>query len=359
MSFVVKLKPKQKSTKCKPKKFLPEECYPSENNIVGTIIPIHKLPLRIWVGLQFTKRSITEYVKLINYHYEHFKNTRKCKYSKLITKDLYSSILEKEEAFKFIIRTVTSLRRFVQQWLYKKYRSRNLNTEDPATLCVPAKPICIYDSKAKGVYNFEMLTIKQQFTTDLSYSDWMFPYARQPKNPFTNLPFTEGQIIYIVNYLKLQSMSNMFIEAYKQYKFNIKKFQEDMYTPLRLRALEDLIKNPSSEQFLELVYEFVEDHYNFHECICKSHLNIIHWAIKKRPSDVYIKKWIDMFYRFMRIEILHGKDYFDNNQSIGNKYYSETHKLLNENKELSRLGYLRLQSVPARLNRISIIGIAE
>jgi hypothetical protein len=61
----------------------------------------------------------------------------------------------------------------------------------------------------------------------------------------------------------------------------------------------------------------------------------------------------------MRIEILHGKDYLDNNPAIGNKYYSETEKLLNEHKELSRLGYLRLQSIPARLSRISIIGIAE
>jgi hypothetical protein len=358
MSFAVKfISNNTKCNKIKPKKILPESAYPNEKFTLGTIIPMNKLPLHVYIGLQFTKRDITSYVNLINAHVGQFQYLVLKNYYKSNTLNIYNNILEKQKNIQFIVKTVVSLRRFVQLWLYKKYRARQLNTEDPATMCIPTKPIHIFDARAKGVYSFEMSTIKKQFTTDLSYSDWLFPHVRQPKNPFTNLPFTESQLIYIINVLKNNSMTNSYIEAYRETKFNEKKYQEEYYIPLRLRALDDIIVNTSSDQFTELLFEFIEDQYDYHECPIKSYLNIINWAIHRKPSDLYIKKWIDIFYNFMRIEIINGKDYLDDNYELADKYYTTTKTLLYDTKELARLGHMRLQSIPKRPSQVTILPV--
>lgn len=356
MKFAVKFVPK--IVKPKPKKFLSPEKYSSEKINVGTIVPYDKLPLNIYISTLFTKRNITAYINLLSAHSVQYKNLKKSLFRNLNTNEVYLSILQKQHYFKLIIKTIVSLRRFVQHWLYKKYKSREINTEDPATLCIPLKPISIFDSKAKGIYKFEMQTIKQQLTNDLSYSDWLFPKFIRPKNPFTNLPFTEAQLISITNFLKLHGMTNWYIEAFREYKYNLKKFHEELFTPLRLRALNDLIKNTSSDQFIELLYEFILDQYDYHEYNCKSNLNIIRWAIAKKASDPYIKKWVDIFYKFMRAEILYGKEFVNDHDEIGDIYYAETKKLFDDYKEISRLGYLRLESIPTRLRRISILAIS-
>ena len=358
MKFVVKFPPKIVKAKPKPKKFLPAECYPSEKINIGTIIPHDKLPLNVYISTFFTKRSIKEYITLLSAHSVQYKNLKKNLFKNLNTNEVYLSILQKQHYFKLIIKTIVSLRRFVQHWIYKKYKSKEINTEDPATLCVPVKPIYIFDAKAKGIYKFEMQTIKQQLTNDLSYSDWLIPKFVKPKNPFTNLPFTEAQLIYIINYLKSNGMTNWYIEAFREHKYNLKNFHEEMFTPLRLRALNDLVKNTSSDQFVELLYEFVLDQYDYHEYSCKSNLNIIRWAIAKKASDPYIKKWIDIYYKFMRAEILYGKEFVNDHDEIGDVYYAETKKLFDNFREISRLGYLRLESIPTAFRRVSIISIS-
>jgi hypothetical protein len=337
---------KSKKDKKKPKKFLSADQYSSIVPITGTIFPNEKLPLDLYISLQFTKRSITDYVDLINSHVTVFRTIKQLKYYKNNgIQYIYNSILQKQEYLRYIMKYTMALRRFVQIWLYKKYKVRELNTEDPATLSKPEKPIFIYDTKAKGVFMFEASTIKNQFISDLGYSDWLLPYVRHPKNPFTNLPFSIGQKIKIINDLKSYDISSWFIEGYKTSKYDLNKFQEEFTIPIRLKSLNDLIKNNSSEQFIVLLSEFVEDQYYHHKCNCKSYLNIIYWSINKHPNDAYIKMWTNTFYKFYRMEIIYGKDHLENNDELYESYYTETKNLLNDSKEIKRLNHLRLQSI--------------
>jgi hypothetical protein len=346
--FINTFRTKEKDT-IKPKKFLSADKYPSETFVLGTIIPIEKLPLHVYISLQFTKRTVTDYVNHVNAHVLTFQKINELYYRKKKNKNMsyYYSIIQKQEWIVFIMKTMTALRRFAQIWLYKKYKSNQLNTEDPATLSIPSKPIHVYDSKAKGTYIFEASTIKKQFISDISYCDWLIPSVRHPKNPFTNLPFSFGQKIKIINDLKTYNIINWYIEAYKNHSFNIDKFQEELYIPIRLKGLDDLINNTSSEQFISLICEFIEDQYDYHNIYNKSILNLIYWGINKLPDDLYIKKWINIFYKFYRQEIINSKenDYID-------LYRLETKILFGETTEILRINKLRLNSIPIRLNSL-------
>lgn len=338
-----------KKDKKKAKKFLSPEQYTTETLLLGTVFHMEKLPLEIYISLQFTKRSITNYVDLINSHVITFNIIQQLKYHKKGVNHIYYDIIRKQESLCYIIKITSALRRFVQIWLYKKYGNHELNTEDPATLSKPEKPIYVYDTIAKGTYIFEASTLKNQFISDISYTDWLVPSIRHPKNPFTNLPFTLGQKIKIINDLKVYTIYTWQIEAYKKHKFNLSKFQEEFYVSIRIKGLDDLVKNTSSDQFSILLAEFVEDQFNYHGCFRKTYLNTIYWAINKLPNDTYIKQWIDIFYKFYRVEIIYGKDYLDTNEELGDKYYAETKILLDNVKEIMRLCNIRLQSITIKL----------
>jgi hypothetical protein len=257
-----------------------------------------------------------------------------------------NELLEEYVRIEQFIRT--TLKRFIQLWMYKKYKNRKLNTEDPATLCIPEKPVYVYDTKIKGVYTFEAVSLRKSIENNLTFTDWMFPEPIRPRNPFTNISFTNSQFYEIVRQLRTLNMTSWWLEAYMSLQMNINVFTTYHKIPLKLNNLNTIIRNKKSEEYIENLTDFIEKYFNIHEIQFLSHLIILKWAVIYLADDEYMQKWSDLLYEFIKIGILNNIPEFDVDNPAYDGIYSKTLTLLNKNNEIARIGKLRLLSIVNR-----------
>jgi hypothetical protein len=128
-------------------------------------------------------------------------------------------------------------------------------------------------------------------------------------------------------------------------QWDLVKFRDIYFTALKLEGLKSLIRNPTSEELQTLLYEFIEDHYNYHDITFGSYLHILQWAITNHPEDPYIKEWLSIYNKFTTFEITYGKQFADANPRLSDPLYDETERLLTNTAAISRLGKKRLDSI--------------
>ena len=207
----------------------------------------------------------------------------------------------------------TFIRILVHKWIQKKYKDRILNTEDPCTLLPPVKTIKLFDHACRGFHQFEASSLKKQFETSLQYSEWLFPKPTHPKNPFTNLPFNEGQRITIVNSLRKYGYGSWFIEAYRNSGWNLVHFTIDNSINLRINSITQLCKNPNHET-QEFLDEFITNQYTENEINKPIILTVLKWAVKNRIDDLYMKKWLQLMKEYYTIKYRYSIS--DNSEDI-------------------------------------------
>lgn len=265
-----------------------------------------------------------------------------------LQESLWKTFHEKERWCRIETKCRVAFRILVSRWLFKRYGSNLLNTEDPATLCEPDQPIHVYDASARGTYVFEAKSLQKSMERDLNYCDWLFPEPFHPKNPLTNLPFHSGHRIYILQQLRTYQLGSWILESYRQTKWNLRSFRDIFLVPLKTRALQEICRNPTSEETIDYLLEFIEDHYDYHETHRPEILTVLKWSVKNKPTDVYILDWLDAFKRFYSIQIIYGEHYLENNLSIQRTLYGITKKLLTKINEINRLAKIRNDMIQDR-----------
>jgi hypothetical protein len=311
----------------------------SKNNLakVGSLIPFQKLNPSVRGMLQFAKHDFSSR--------EHILSAMREGIARLGKYTLYKpyALLIKEQIhicrpwIRCEQRVRTRFRNLIRIWILKRYKNRRLNTEDPVTLAVPEKPVNVFDVRLRGSYVFDLETIKKVLEEDLVYSEWMFPKTRQPKNPFTNLPFTCAQLIELIKSINNYGTSSWILEGYKTSHYNTDKFLRNYSIPIQLHGLNSIIRNKTSDEFQEFLTEFIEDSYDYHQIQFTSHLNILKWAVIHAANDPYMKRWISLFKKYHEHSILYGK--YDQSKY---DYLDATQELLEDSANLARLGRERL-----------------
>jgi hypothetical protein len=296
---------------------------------------------RTW--LQFMGQSITE-------RYIYFGNIRA-----IIADKSNCSFLKSRELLPYTRQLLvwakreqnvrTQMRKLVALWLRKRYESRMLNTEDPATLAEPEKPILIFDSKARGSYVFEASTIKRQFEENLGYCKWLVSEPQAPKNPMTNLKFHTGQVAEIFRQLAIYGRSSWLLEGFKEHHYNLADFLETFRQPLRMRNVDHCHKNPTCEDTQEFVEEFMEDEFEYHDIPYRSNLTILKWALKHKTDLKYIKTWIDVWAEYYKLIIVHGEQTLRDNPRLLNFVHDMTADLFRNKTMILKLGRMRLEVV--------------
>ena len=252
-----------------------------------------------------------------------------------------------------------AFKRLVMIWIYKKYKNRRLNTEDPITMSIPKNPIYSFDVSRRGMYIFEAYCLKKHMETGLFYSEWLFPEPNHPKNPLTNLEFTEAQRIAILMSLRTKNYGSWIFEAYRAFNWNLDLVKEEYQVPLKLQALRDLVRNPSSDETIEFVQEYIIDEYNYHKLPrTTSHISIhmMKWAVKHMYTTTYIKKWIDLFEDHYRSSILFG-EYDPTHQRKIELYnfHVRSKKLFNDSTSYKELEQVYLRENPVIRSRTHLI----
>jgi hypothetical protein len=59
-----------------------------------------------------------------------------------------------------------------------------------------------------------------------------------------------------------------------------------------------------------------------------------------------MKKWINSFKIIYKTQIMYGKYYLDEHDTLHDTYYNKTLALLHDSTSIARLGKLRLESLP-------------
>ena len=253
----------------------------------------------------------------------------------------------KENWFRIEAQCSTAFRRLVALWLYKKYSKRHLNTEDPATLCDPTKPIYVFDGNLRGTYVFEVLTLKKHIEGALSYAEWLVPYPKPPTNPLTNIPFTKAQLLKILDDMRSYRIGSWLFEAYRKLEFILPEFRDVFMVPVKLRALEDMMRNPTHENTIELISEFVEEEYDSGEIPFTTHLAIIKWAIEKKPEHPYVQEWMNLYHSYTSSIILYGGN-IDKINDMEIDIHNAAMLLFERHDQIIELGRHRLATMTRR-----------
>lgn len=260
--------------------------FPIEDMYISLLSICNDLPEVIKIHLSMGKKNIKSRIKQIEYYEKDIINS---------PIDELRKWVQKEQMVR------TSMRRLVCLWLQRKYGKRILNNEDPCTLMTPIKLVRFFDIKSRGVYQFEASSLKKQFDISLTYSSWMFPEPKHPKNPLTNIDFNEGQRITIINSLRNYGYTSMLIEAYKLAQWNIIHFRNDNYTQLKYHAINNICNNVGPET-AELLSEFIELQYTENQKNDNNILHALNWAIKNKLDDSYMKTWINLMKKYYTIK---------------------------------------------------------
>jgi len=249
------------------------------------------------------------------------------------------------------------MKRVVSLWLYKRYKGRILNTEDPATLCAPIVPISVFDVRQRGMYRFELSSLKKQMEAELCYAEWLFPEPRHPKNPLTNLEFTEAQRISILRQFRFHNIGSWILEAYYSTEWDLIEFGSMYHIPLKLKALEYLVRNPSSDETIESVQDYILEEFKYHKLptttICVS-MRILNWAVKNSYTTPYIQEWIKLFEEHTRASILFGEYEPTHEYTTKLRNFHIQSKLLFCEKiqyETIRAAYIQINRPPRLLQR--------
>lgn len=92
------------------------------------------------------------------------------------------------------------LQKFVQNLKLRIVKHRVIGNIDLYTTTAIPKhaQICIHDFASKSQYMFHTQTAIRICGSALKYSNYGIPFPQTPKNPYTNIPYTYGQLVSMV-----------------------------------------------------------------------------------------------------------------------------------------------------------------
>jgi hypothetical protein len=246
----------------------------------------------------------------------------------------------------------------LQHWLYKRYKDRMLNTTDPVTMITPQVPIYLFDVKRRGSYVFEASCLKKRIESELFYSEWMFPQPKHPKNPLTNLEFTESQRISLLHNLREKQYGSWIYEAYRIHGWNLETLKLQYAIPLKLESLNDLIRNPTCDDTIEYLQEFIEKQYRIHKLFkaMKKDHHVLNWGAEYAIDTPYIRTWLKIFKKYYSYTISHSIDEHDDINQEDLKYIEtiedETKLLLVDTISILEL-HEKYTAAKGRINLVS------
>jgi len=184
-------------------------------------------------------------------------------------------------------------------------RLRSANTEDIFTMEVPKRPVYIVDWNSRQKYVFEAQTLMKDITTRLLTNDGLFENPQAPRNPFTNLPFTQSQEISVWNSI---FSSGIYTSApfalYRKARFCLRRYIFENSIFLKLNALSKTMKDPASYDYFDRMLDFIR--YAYEEESLDFRSEIYSYTMTHYPSHPILKKWATLCYKYYEANIIYA-----------------------------------------------------
>jgi hypothetical protein len=224
-----------------------------------------------------------------------------------------------------IFKLVRSMKILIRNRKIYKTIHNVLNTNDPATLEKPVKPIYVYNFNKTCTYVYEASTLLKEINSRLLTSDYMFIDPQQPRNILSNQPFTMSQYISIIMQLKAYGIFSWILDRFKASGFNIDKFKIRYRQQLKLSAIDAFFNNH------EFCRETVEDYFIINANVCDvPDMYIIKFknTLYYNHNLQYIKKWTSLTKRYYIAKELNDLNEIKLIENLGDDLISKIHILL-------------------------------
>jgi len=243
----------------------------------------------------------------------------------------------KSSTIRKAVYKITMVRHLFKKLLHH-YRTRRLtpaNKEDIYTMEVPKNPVYIVDWASKQKYSFEAQTLMKDITCRLMTHDGLFENPQAPRNPYTNIPFTQSQMISIWNSIFSSGIyTSSAFALFRKSKFCLRRFTLENTTLLKLNALSKTMKDPALYDYVDRMIDFIR--YAYDEESVDFRVNMYSYILINYPQHPLLKRWAALCYKFYEADILYHSSPALLNVTKDTILYSTSH-LINCESQLSRL----------------------
>lgn len=188
-----------------------------------------------------------------------------------------------------------AMKRLIHGWRIR--RLRIANTEDFGTLELPKQCVNLYDWATGTRYQFEASSIFHDIKERLYRAEYLFPRPLMPRNPFTNLPLTLGQTHFLLQELLRIGYADTALLSFRDVGYNLLLYTTTCNGFLRAAAVRRLFRAPSSSEYHETLYEFIQSQYEYHGIPWIASY-VWRWMITTQESDLRIQRWKQLCYRY-------------------------------------------------------------
>ena len=211
----------------------------------------------------------------------------------LKTKEEAQKLLEKNHEVRWI------LKRFLNRIRLRSIKQAN--DTDPITMSPPEQKVFLNRLKERFQYVFEADSVMRDIHKKLLRNEGQIPDPIYPRNPLTNQPLNLFEVCSLYKQCKALGKTTWALEAFAACHFDIDLFLTQFRKKLRISALQQIMKNTSDSECIELVIDFMEmqfSYYNkvFSELLCR-------WALHNMPDNPFISEWISLCKRYNMNEI--------------------------------------------------------
>jgi hypothetical protein len=192
--------------------------------------------------------------------------------------------------------------RLLHHWRFKHIQKAN--TEDIVTMDPPKKPVYIVTWKTKTAHVFEASTIMRDITERLMHHDGVFEESCAPRNPFTNAPLTQAQLISVWNQISFSGVPvSTAFSAFRQARWNTDTFEAEYSHMLKLNALRKTMKSPGHYDYVDRMMDFIQYAYETKSESCDAYL--YKNALKYNNNNSIIRGWETLCIKYYEASILY------------------------------------------------------
>lgn len=124
----------------------------------------------------------------------------------------------------------------------------------------PHTVISMYDDATRSNYRFRVSDLLRIVNSSLCNSPGLFSMPLWPRNPFTNLPFTEAQLLNLYEHVRRSRLPMpLILQEFIRHGLDLDAFSEEMEPMIRNRAVRALVRNADVENKAKLIRDMMDD----------------------------------------------------------------------------------------------------
>jgi hypothetical protein len=148
-------------------------------------------------------------------------------------------------------------RSFLHRWRIRRMDQRYTKEIDPITLSEPQKEVFIYDWSVKKKFVFEAKSLSDVVESALLYHEGGFAMPRYPRNPWTNIEFSYGQLLSIYHQLAFHKEIGWCLQTLRQYNFNKSMWNTYHHSTITMTAIKSSLRLLDSLDAREMLEDFI------------------------------------------------------------------------------------------------------